>query len=734
MIFLCQARGKKYFNGGIFMKKLISHLDKTAFFNKKKQATELLSETENTLTINDCGEYCLKRGDKISNFFICLISILTLYGTDCVPKDYIFKLEVITKSLCVTLTISFSELNQPKWIKAVGAGLYLTNSKHYWHLLQIFDYMLDSFKNKEPAFEATGMHFVCDHWIYAASNLLICPDRLLWTKNTYFPHCSRCKINCSECPYRLNSSLEGIKKPNTGKKTDIITSLIILLQENIQTALPIFIMNILSCSLSVFSKNGLLVPVVLWITGELGAGKTQLAMYLGTFYNKPKKRNDRQATMNRLRANLSTKLVLERLRNLRDNILLFDDVKAEKSTSLKDHTNTNMDTTVRSVSDQNSEGESIYCNAIITGEYVPSGESTLQRLILLPLKNFQETPKNLKTLTAFQEDGYLVTDFVILFIQWLCQKLNEEEYMVTLKKEKERLMKKYMGQCFSARNSEMLTTLSMELHLLKNFCTSNTDSSFHEKVHMLAEKGESHFLELVKDTAFLHGDRVQLYANIISDMILRDKSIRSAPEITYKGNLNYFNYCVEADESGIYIQNPAVLANDPYFMVAEHCQPYLLVRQKLLEEFPHELENYCIRHGIPASVYTKCKFSHVADFELILVDYNRSDGSVNRVVKYPSVNLEKRKAYADSFYCINLHNPLFKKLQHFFDKKEHKKLDIFFEHTKSSFDYSYIDEDSPYNNAEESNLSKYNINALVYELENVQKAFQNIFLYRHTKR
>lgn len=631
------------------------------------------------------------------------------------------------------MAISFSELSNSKWITAAGAGLCLTASKHYSRLLQIFNAMLDSAKNKEPAFEATGMHFACGQWIYAASNLLIYPDKLLWTENIYAPFCVGCKSSCSECPYRLNSSLEGAEIPDADKKASIVASLINLLLKNVQVALPIFMMNLLSCALSVFSKNGLLVPVVLWITGAPGAGKTQLSMYLGTFYNKPETRNDRQITMNRLQANSSTKLVKGRLRNSRDSILLLDDIKAENSTSLREHTNTNADTVIRSVYDQNSEGEPIYCNAIITGEYVPSGESTLARLMLLPLKDFKEAPQNLETLRAFQENGYLVTDFMILFIQWLCRKMGGESFMEVLQEERSRIMEKYMDSCFSARNSEMLAAFHLGLHLLEDFCISNAAPSFHKNVRMLVEKGESHFLNLVQKTSFLHGDNAQLYANIISDMILKNTSVRSTPEIMYNGNLNYFNYCVNADENGIYIQNPSVLADDSYFMLAEHCQPYLLVRKKLLEEFPHELENYCIRHGIPASVYTKYKFSHMADFELILVDYNRSDGSVNRVVKYPSINLKKETMYLDDFYCINLRSPLFKQLQDVFSKKKPEKLNVFSEYTETSSDYDYENEDCPYDDAETHNFWTYNMISMRYNMKDIKKAFQNIFHYRHTK-
>lgn len=714
------------------MRKKTIKLTKTDFLEKRKQSTIFLSNSGITLTINENGAYCSEKGTEICNFFIRSINVLTLYGTDSVEKGFLFKIEVVTKTLCLRMAISFSELSNSKWITAAGAGLYLTASKHYSRLLQIFNAMLDSDKNKEPAFEATGMHFACGQWIYAASNLLIYPDKLLWTENMYAPFYVGCKISCSECPYRLNSSLEGVEIPDADKQANIITSLISFLLKNVQAALPIFMMNLLSCALSIFSKNGLLVPVVLWITGSPGSGKTQLSMYLGTFYNKPETRNDRQITMNRLRANSSTKLVKARLKNSRDSILLLDDIKAENSTSLREHTNTNADTVIRSVYDQNSEGEPIYCNAIITGEYVPSGESTLARLMLLPLKGFKEVPQNLETLKAFQENGYLVTDFMILFIQWLCQKLGGKSFMEVLQEERSRIMEKYMD--FSARNSEMLAAFHLGLHLLEDFCISSAAPSFHEKVHTLVAKGMPCFLELIRNTSFLHGDKSPFYADILSNMILRDKSIRSAPEIMYKGTLNYFNYCAESNESGIYIQNPAVLSDDPYFMDAGHCKPYLLVRQKLLDEFPHELENHCIRHGIPASVYTKYRFSQLADFELILVDYNRSDGSVNQVVKYPSINLEKRKAYTDNFYCVNLCSPLFKKLQRFFDNKPQEKLNVFFEHTEPSFDYDYGNEDCPYDDAETHNLSKYNMISTGYNLKDIKKAFQNIFHYRHTKR
>lgn len=524
--------------------------------NKLESTRNFLSSIDGELTITDDGSCHNSRGTEICNFFILPSSVYVQYTPDGQKKDDIYDFEILNRRHYAKITISLSELSGHKWIKDVNGGFFLKKTSDYPYIFSILNAMAGSCRDKSPSFACTGFHHIGNRWHYAASNLTICSDKLDWRQRMLHEDCHSCKKDCSQCRYRLNSSLEGTAMPDKNKVNSVITTVMAELSKNIKTALPIFMTSLLSGVSSVLSPEGLSTPLTLWITGKPGSGKTQLALYLGSFYNKPERRDDSMLVKNYLRANESTKYIREHIMKSHDNTVILDDVKAEGSTSLREHTNTNIDILIRSIFDHNLSGISIYSNAVITGEYRPNSDSTLARIILLPLKSFQESPENLQTLSFFQENGYLLADFMVLFLQWVCRRLENKNFLPALKNEKERLTEDYISETFSARNSEILSTLRLGLSLLEDFCCKYTFPSFKTTICSLITEGESQMKELVKYTAYFHEDCSMLYAKALCNLILRDESIRSAPEVYYNGMLNHFNYCVSNNESGIYIKKP----------------------------------------------------------------------------------------------------------------------------------------------------------------------------------
>lgn len=715
-------------------------LNNNNYQDKLESARNFLSSIDSELTITDDGSCHNSRGTEICNFFILPSSVSVQYTPDGQKKDDIFDFEMLNRSHCAKITISLSELSEHKWIKNVNGGFFLRKPSNYLYIFSIIGAMASSSNNKTPSFACTGFHHIGNRWYYAASNLAICSDKLNWEQRMLHADCHSCKEACSQCRYRLNSSLEGTAVPDRDKVQSVTTSVITALGKNPRTALPIFMTSLLSSVSSVLSPEGLSTPLTLWITGKPGSGKTQLALYLGSFYNKPETRNDAMLVKNYLRANESTKYIKERIAKSHDNIVILDDIKAENSMSLREHTNTNIDALIRSIYSHNLSGTPIYSNAIITGEYRPDSDSTLARMILLPLKDFQESPENLQTLSFFQENGYLLADFMVLFLQWVCRKLENRNFLPALKKEKERLTEGYISETFSARNSEILSTLRLGLSLLEDFCRKYTFPSFKTTISSLITEGEDQIKELVKYTAYLHEDCSMLYAKALCNLILSDKFIRSTPEVYYNGKLNYFNYCVSNHESGIYIKNPSVLSQEEYFKNPSHSQPYLLVKTELLEDLPYALEDYCRKHGIPSNVYRRFNLRYLAQHKFILQSYNRSDSYANNVLQYPCANIEKREMSLGNFYCINLNHPLLGILKEELSKRETKPSPAFHEMSESDFALEYKDRhwsDEDYYEPETCESRNYNCysaqSSFCYHLDDFLSDFQNIFDYRHLK-
>lgn len=722
------------------MKTIHYFLNNNNYQDKLESARNLLSSIDGELTITDDGSCHNSRGTEICNFFILPSSVSVQYTPDGQKKDEIFDFEILNCRHCAKITISLSELSEHKWIKNVNGGFFLRKSSEYSYIFSIISAMAGSSDDKTPSFACTGFHHIGNRWYYAASNLAICSDKLDWRQRMLHADCHSCKEACSQCRYRLNSSLEGTAVPDRDKVQSVITSVITALGKNPRTALPIFMNSLLSSVSSVLSPEGLSTPLTLWITGKPGSGKTQLALYLGSFYNKPETRNDAMLVKNYLRANESTKYIRERIAKSHDNIVILDDIKAENSTSLREHTNTNIDTLIRSIYNHNLSGIPIYSNAIITGEYRPDGDSTLARIILLPLTSFQESPKNLQTLSFFQENGYLLADFMVLFLQWVCRRLGNKNFLPALKNEKERLTESYIGETFSARNSEILSTLRLGFSLLEGFCCKYTSPSFKTTILSLITEGEDQIKELVKYTAYLHEDCSMLYAKALCSLILSDESIRSAPEVYYNNKLNYFNYCVSNHESGIYIKNSAVLSQKKYLKKSFYNQPYLLVRTEQLENLPYALEDYCRKHGIPSNVYRRFNLRYLAQHKFILQSYNRGDNFANNVLQYPCANIEKREMSLGNFYCINLSHPLLGILKEELSKRETKPSPAFHEMSESDFALEYKDRhwsDEDYyepETCESRNYSCYSAqSSFCYHLDDFLSDFQNIFDYRHLK-
>lgn len=627
--------------GGIFMRLIHCFLTKDEFSNKLNKARSFLTSASIPLSISDRGIYHNSRGTEISNFFIFPLSVSFKYNTNGHKMADVYQFELLNHSQCVRLTISSGEIGNYKWLKTISGCFYLRKpSENYRHLLGILDAMLDFCQSNTPFWAKTGFHHLGNQWCYAASNLTIYSEQLDWGQHMLHEDCSTCASDCSQCPYRLNSSFEGTEVPATERIQNTIIPIMAELQKNIKVALPIFIINLLSGISSVFSSAGLCTPLTLWITGKPGSGKTQMALYLGSFYHKPSMRNDAMLAKNFLRANINTKSIKKCIQNRRDNTVILDDVKLENSTSLGEHKNTNLDTLIRSIFDHNLEGISVYCNAIITGEYQPNVASTLARIILLPLRAFQETPENLATLSFFQDNGYLLSDFMILFLQWICQQLEKKSFIPTLQAKKQHYTENYMQKDFSPRNSEILTTLRFGLDLLEELCFSYLPPSYRETIGSIIADGKNCFEHLVRNTAYLHEGKTALHAELLCNMVLGDGTIGKAAEVRYHGKLNYFNYCISSEETGMFIEKTSVLSIEPYFQKPEHCHPCLLLREDMLKEFPYKLEEYCINHGIPSSVYKSFQFSDLADTGFILVAYNRSDGHANHLLQYPSINID----------------------------------------------------------------------------------------------
>lgn len=715
------------------MKKLRNELTEEILETKIKIVKEVMNVPEFKVTLSDSGTYLDAKQQTISNFFIVCNASYLLYDEFGKQQDIIHSLELVFPSLkfSYTLEIESAKALNYKWIKESEISFMLEKpSQNYLSILKYINHVSETFHPDYSGkrFKTIGFQYINNEWVYSTSNACISNNGISYNNHSIIEGFN---LNSSFSSFEACFDSEHFKMFSQKTFIDWLE----LLNKNIGIILPVFLANITSILSSTLSDKGILLPVSIWISGAPGSGKSLLSLLVGTFLNRSQHRSDSTLTQNNVRANTRTKHLLKQLTTHRDVAFVLDDIKIENSTKLKESLLNNIDTVIRSVFDKKYESAPVLCTAIINGEYIPTGQSTISRLLHCNINNFINDKVNSDIITELQNNGFIIPDFMVIFINWLCKNLADEGFIQNLEYKKKAIKKEnedlFTGTSKS-RYLDVLITFQLAFDILISSCK---DLYVNELVSFdftdFCKHGKRILLNLVKDTRQLTTTYDNIYAECITDLIVNKTLLINKSKKEYvKNTLNYFHFCVLENEAGIFIPDALDLAD---IYTQNYSAPFdcLIIQKKaLFLALQYELCQRIKSKRISPYVLNELSIKRLTECQILLVD-PRYDHCNNNQFNYPKYNIQEQKATTDSYYRINIHHPSFKRLRDYLLTLEERSNNFSF--SLSTDEYDFIGDYPNYFTLEDKNDSQYRQACNFSKLNDVYNKFGNIFEYYYEK-
>lgn len=357
--------------------------------------------------------------------------------------------------------------------------------------------------------------------------------------------------------------------------------LINILSENLKILYPIFSMNIASLLNRILGMRGKAPALTMWLDGEPGSGKTELACTLGTFINKNTK-DCTQTTKKMFLAFGKPKDMVQSLAQHQGLNFILDDVKAEKVLGQRDNSRTCIDTCIRSIEAQriveafnNSQQalveKSLNAGAIITGEYISNKniyKSSIARMVYLDVNDFVNDSQNSIALAKLQDNPYILTDLIVHVIEFLCTKYLDDNYWDKIIKDKDILWEKNKINFYgvnSSRLADNLSSLQITGRILQDF-SQNCGAS--KSLHMpnIIKQTDDILKDIMKETERLIEDRDILLLDAFQE-VFRKMNLQEPQNIMvyldrYSAPMAAIDpYILKYNSDGIFITDIDILSN-----------------------------------------------------------------------------------------------------------------------------------------------------------------------------
>lgn len=444
-------------------------------------------------------------------------------------------------------------------------------------------------------------------------------------------------VNYHDSGEKFALGFEGhIQEGLSTRKNDFL-QLINIIQKAPEILYPVFASNISALLYPIWEHEEM--GSVLWIYGESGSGKTELAMTLGTYVDREKRRSQSESLFS---ANAKTRNMIEKFQLHRGINFILDDARKERVPGQKNKLLDNIETVVRSVYSQHLTDEfvitktmkddSIYAGAIITGEIIDVEISTKARILFIEVKNFINTKVGGEAISLLQKNPEWLAGTMAGIIQYLCSKWNKEggakkyltRFEMLSEQAKENFYSKQIGRlahscALQKLAHEIFYEYASSLDCSCDLQFQHLQNAVHNVENMLLTKEDVLWEALEKTLPDLHIELAKLYLAEECEKWERERECLQ------------FGFLLKKDYDGLYFPN---ISEVPGFEKNWGSNELLLVKKEIFFQHLNEkLRTIMKKRNMQSNSLLLSLPTHLREQKVILVK-PRSDRSFNNQCDY----------------------------------------------------------------------------------------------------
>lgn len=578
-----------------------------------------------------------KDGELISDFLVIAEKIIM---PDAESLE--FSLEIRRGEKAYPIRVTLSEITGRKFLRKIPVLLF-DESRFYKEFHKAV--LATCFGEQDTSYQVNvlGLQEVNGHLVYVFSNGCIEAEGFsprVYSKTGY--------------AYIPKEAVVGVKD-QTEAVENSVARLFEVFDCSPKVFYPLFLLNIAAISNAYFRKLGEreLMKFTVWLDGNSGSGKTELAKAVGTFIFA-----DERLNPNFVSATARSKYAMERFAGSSGGVFILDDIKNEKVRDRKQRVAGIVDDVLRSTYQgmlTDGSGRLIDGCSLITGEYMDTEESQNARLFYLKVDNFLKETRNSKALRVLQKNPLLLTTVCCSFIQWFLGRTGESSFPELLIQKIETMRnqaKEYQGINNSERLNENINMLRMSQELAAMFFQDIGMSE--EFVRNFNTCAEDSIKALGESTYVLLGGESMALSKV-AENVLQKCRLRKVQFV--EKDWNEYDFCRYRQEEFMIHEGDDLVYIEDMERSLQLCTdgghdqyvsyPYLIGTEKrVLSLFAEEIENMQQIGEISpvmAERLTKNLPQKLKKAQIIFKKY-RADSALGRTaVKYPICSFEPFK-------------------------------------------------------------------------------------------